>query len=273
MEERLIMIGDVAIGDGRPLALIAGPCVIESRDGCLAIAEVARDICAKVGVPYIFKASFDKANRTSVDSYRGPGIEEGLRILEDVRAAIGVPVLSDVHWPEQCAIAAEVLDILQIPAFLARQTDLVVAAGKTGKPVNVKKAQFMAPSDMAPVCEKIRSTGNHQIALTDRGTAFGYNRLVSDMRSIPRMQALGCPVIFDATHSVQEPGGQGTHSGGERDMVETLSLAAIAAGADALFLETHPDPDNGLCDIATMLPLSQLAPLLSKAAAIRQVVG
>jgi len=270
---RVVKIANFAVGRGQPLFLVAGPCVIESRDLCLRVAEAMKETCARLGIPYIFKASYDKANRTSARSFRGPGLEKGLRILEEVRRRLDVPLLSDVHLPEQCEPAAQVLDVLQVPAFLCRQTDLVVAAAKAGKPLNIKKAQFMAPEDMGNVCNKARAAGNGQIILTERGTAFGYHRLINDMRAIPRMQALGCPVLFDGTHSVQEPGGQGDRSGGEREMIIPLSLAAVAAGADGLFLEVHPEPEKALSDAASMLPLSAVAALLEKARRIREIVA
>ena len=273
MTNTLVEIGDIRAGASQPLILVAGPCVIESRDLCLRIAEEVSDLCKRLEIPYIFKASYDKANRTSVNSFRGPGQEEGLKILAEVRGQLGMPVLSDVHLPDECAPAAEALDVLQIPAFLCRQTDLITAAAKTGKPLNIKKAQFMAPEDMANACGKARAAGNDRVLLTERGTAFGYRRLVNDMRSIPRMQALGCPVLFDGTHSVQEPGGQGDKSGGEREMIIPLTLAAMAAGADGLFLEVHPEPDKALCDAASMLPLTALEALLVKAKRIREVVS
>jgi 2-dehydro-3-deoxyphosphooctonate aldolase (KDO 8-P synthase) len=269
---RQVDISGLIVGEGRPLFLIAGPCVMESRDLCFRIAEQAKAVCDALNVPFIFKASFDKANRTSAASFRGPGLEEGLKTMSDVRKEFGVPVLSDVHLPDQCAPAAEVLDVLQVPAFLCRQTDLLVAAARTGKPLNIKKAQFLAPEDMGNVCDKARSEGNDKLLLTERGTSFGYHRLVNDMRAIPKMQALGCPVVFDGTHSVQEPGGQGDRTGGERAMVAALTLAAVAAGADGLFLEIHPDPDKALSDAASMLPLVQLKPLLERAVRIREIV-
>jgi len=271
-EKRVARIRELALGEGLPLLLVAGPCVIESRELCLRIAEQIKSACAAAQVPCVFKASFDKANRTSIESYRGPGLEEGLRILEEVRAAVDVPVLSDVHLPDQCQAAGEALDALQIPAFLSRQTDLITAAARTGKAINIKKAQFMAPDDMAHPCAKAEAAGNNNLILTDRGTSFGYHQLVSDMRCIPRMQALGRPVLFDATHSVQLPGGQGKSSGGCREMAIPLALAAVAAGADGLFLEVHPDPDKGLSDAATMLPLDQLPEILAKARKIREII-
>ena len=273
MDARSVDLGGLTIGAGAPLMVVAGPCVIESRDLCFSIAEGMKRICMAAGLPYVFKASYDKANRTSAASFRGPGIDEGLRILADVRGEFDVPVLSDVHQPGECAPAGQVLDALQIPAFLCRQTDLVVAAAETGKPLNIKKAQFMAPQDMANVRAKAYAAGNEQVILTERGTSFGYHCLVSDMRAIPRMQALGAPVLFDATHSVQEPGGQGERSGGDRTMATPLALAAVAAGADGLFLEVHPDPEAGLSDAATMLPLDEVEALLTKARRIHEVVA
>ena len=271
MSERTVQIGEFFIGGDQPLVLVAGPCVIESRDLCFRVAEAMKTLCARLGVPYVFKASYDKANRTSIQSFRGPGLQEGLRILDDVRRQFEVPVLSDVHQPSDCEPAAQVLDMLQVPAFLCRQTDLVVAAARAGKPLNIKKAQFLAPEDMANVCAKARAAGNDRVVLTERGSSFGYHCLISDMRAIPRMQGLGCPVIFDGTHSVQEPGAQGDRSGGHPDLVMPLCMAAIAAGADGLFLEVHPEPAKGLSDAATMLPLAAIPALLSKAVRIRQI--
>lgn len=268
---RRVRIRGIAIGAGEPLALIAGPCVIESREICLRIAERLKRIAVEQQVPLIFKASYDKANRTSIRSYRGPGLAAGLEILAAVRDEYGLPLLSDVHSPAEASAAGETLDALQIPAFLCRQTDLLVAAAKTGKPVNIKKGQFMAPWDMAHVVEKLRSAGNEQCLLTERGSSFGYNNLVSDMRSIPIMQRLGCPVVFDATHSTQLPGGEQGVSGGQRGMAIPLALAAVAAGADALFLEVHEQPEKGLSDAATMLPLDWLPDLLHRARAIREL--
>ena len=271
MAERTVKVGEFFIGEGQELALMAGPCVIESREICFQVADAMKTLCARLGIPCIFKASYDKANRTSLNSFRGPGLQEGLRILEEVKRRFELPVMSDVHLPQECAAAAEVLDLLQIPAFLCRQTDLVVAAAKTGKPLNIKKAQFMAPEDMGNVCNKARAAGNPHVILTERGTSFGYHRLITDMRAIPRMQSLGCPVIFDGTHSVQEPGGKGDRSGGDRAMVSPLCLAAVAAGADGLFLEVHPEPEKALSDAASMLPLSSVPELLSRARAIRHL--
>ena len=256
-------ITPVAIGPGAPLALIAGPCVIESRDLCLRIAERLVAITRKLHIGYIFKASFDKANRTSLSSFRGPGLEAGLAVLAQVKQQFGVPVCCDIHLPEQAVPAAEVLDILQIPAFLARQTDLVTAAARTGKPVQVKKPQFLAPWDMKNVVTKITESGNEQITLVERGTTFGYNRLITDMTAIAQMQALGYPVLMDATHATQQPGGLGTASGGSPEYAGLLARAAIAAGADGLFLETHPDPPRALSDAASMLDLADIEPLLT----------
>lgn len=266
-------IGSWVIGAGCPLALIAGPCVIESREHTLALAEKLADLARARGIPFVFKASYDKANRSSIHSFRGPGLEAGLAILQEVRQSCGVPVLSDVHQVSEVQPAASVLDVLQVPAFLCRQTDLLVAVAATGKPLNVKKGQFMAPWDMQNVLEKARHAGNHQVLLTERGTCFGYNALVVDMRAIPLMQALGAPVVFDATHSTQQPGGLGKQSGGQRQMATPLALAAVAAGCDALFLEVHEDPDRALSDAATMLPLAQLPGLLDRALRVREAVA
>ncbi len=263
-----VSVGPVVIGEGRPLALIAGPCVIESEDHTLELAESIKSICTELGFPLIFKASFDKANRSSIDSYRGPGLEQGLKILAKVKTHIDGPVLSDVHQPAQARAAGDVLDVLQIPAFLCRQTDLVVAAAETGKAVNVKKGQFMSPEEMRNVVGKITACGNEQVLLTERGTFFGYHRLVNDMTAIPRMRKLA-PVVFDATHSCQFPGGQGFQSGGQRDFVGALARAAVAVGADALFVEVHDDPDNAMSDPATVLPLNRLEELLRACQAIR----
>jgi 2-dehydro-3-deoxyphosphooctonate aldolase (KDO 8-P synthase) len=260
------------LGAGAPLFLIAGPCVIESDAHAMKIAEAVARIGSDAGVPYIFKASYDKANRSSVKSFRGPGMNEGLRILGKIKAAVKVPVLTDIHEASQAAPAAEVADILQVPAFLARQTDLLVAAGKTGRVVNVKKPQFAAPQDMANVVEKIASTGNRKIILTERGSSFGYQNLVVDMRGIPMMKKLGYPVVFDATHSVQLPGGQGHASGGQPEFIEPLARAAVAAGADGVFLETHDNPAAALSDGANALPLAQLAVLLKRLKELAELV-
>jgi len=254
-------IGSLPVGDGAPLLLIAGPCVIESQDHTLRLAEAIRQVCAKVEIPYVFKASFDKANRSSIRSFRGPGLEDGLAILARVRHELGLPVLSDIHEPHQAKPAGEVLDCVQIPAFLCRQTDLLVAAAETGRCVNVKKGQFLAPEEMSNVAAKLTEGGCTNYVMTERGTFFGYNRLVNDMTAIPRMKSFA-PVVFDATHSCQRPGGAGTQSGGQREFVPTLAAAAIAAGADALFMEVHDNPDQAKSDPATVFPLEQLASLL-----------
>jgi 2-dehydro-3-deoxyphosphooctonate aldolase (KDO 8-P synthase) len=255
-------IGQIEMGPGRPLFLIAGPCVIENERLVLETAESLIRITEPLGLPLIFKSSYDKANRSSVASFRGPGMKEGLRILHKVKESLHLPVLSDVHSPEEAAEAADVLDVLQIPAFLCRQTDLLTAAANTGRPVNVKKGQFMAPWDMGSVVEKVASGGNRQILLTERGVSFGYNNLISDMRSIVIMKSYGYPVIFDATHSVQLPGGAGNASGGQREFVAPLARAAVAAGCDGLFMEVHPDPDHAPSDGPTMVPLKALSELL-----------
>ena len=275
----MIRVGDIPIGDGRPLVLIGGPCAIEDEKHALMTAERLAGIAAGRGVPFIYKSSYDKANRSSIDGYRGPGLREGLRILRRVREGIGVPVLSDVHDVSQVEPAAEVLDVLQVPAFLARQTDLVLAVARTGKVVNVKKPQFVAPEDMAHVVAKVRSTGNEAILLTERGTSFGYHNLVVDMRSLCRMRELGYPVVFDATHSVQLPGARGDRSGGERQFVPALARAAVAVGIDALFMEMHEDPDRTmadgrpLSDGPNMLRIDDLPALLDQILAIRAAVG
>jgi 2-dehydro-3-deoxyphosphooctonate aldolase (KDO 8-P synthase) len=252
--------------------VIAGPCVIEDEQIVLAIARQLQQIAAKLPVQLVFKASFDKANRTSLDSFRGPGLAAGLAILRRVAETTGLPITTDIHEPSQAAPAAEVCQLLQIPAFLARQTDLLVAAARTGRAVNVKKGQFLAPGDMRHVVAKLAAAGCRDILLSERGTFFGYGRLVNDMQSIPQMQALGVPVIFDATHSVQEPGGRGTASGGNRAMIEPLARAATAIGVDGLFFETHPDPDRALSDGPNMVPLEQFEGLLTRLLAIRQTV-
>lgn len=269
---RELTLGYVRLGGSKPLFLIAGPCVIESENHARKIAESVAKIAGDAGVPYIFKASFDKANRTSVKAFRGPGLREGLRILQRIKADYSVPVLTDIHDVSQAAPAGEICDILQIPAFLARQTDLIVAAGKTGRIVNVKKPQFMAPSDMGNVVEKLISSGTEKIILTERGASFGYNNLVVDMRSIPIMKKFGYPVVFDATHSVQLPGGQGTASGGQPEFIETLACSAVAAGVDGVFLETHDNPAEALSDGANALPLKELSALLKRLKELSEVV-
>jgi 2-dehydro-3-deoxyphosphooctonate aldolase (KDO 8-P synthase) len=245
---REVAVGGVRVGGGRPLALIGGPCAIEDEKHALLTAERIASIAADRGVPYIYKSSYDKANRSSARGYRGPGLVEGLRILRKVKETFGLPVLSDVHQVEEVAPAAEVLDVLQIPAFLCRQTDLIVAAARTGRPVNVKKGQFLAPEDMKNIADKVTGEGNPNLLLTERGTSFGYHNLVVDMRGLVVMRALGFPVVFDATHSVQLPGGAGDRSGGERHFVPALARAAVAVGVDALFMEMHEDPDRTLAD-------------------------
>lgn len=263
----------VACGAGAPLLVIAGTCVIESRESALDHARALAEIAAKLGVPLVFKASYDKANRTSIDSFRGPGLERGLEILAEVREQTGLPLLSDVHEPAHCAPAAAVLDILQIPAFLCRQTDLLLAAAGTGRTVNVKKGQFLAPKDTQGIVGKLRAAGAQSILLTERGSSFGYNELVVDMRSIPTMRAQGVPVVFDATHAVQKPGGLGKVSGGAPEHIPTLARAAVAAGADAVFFEVHRDPSQALSDGANALRLDALAELLRSLLAIRGALG
>ncbi|GAB4251778.1 3-deoxy-8-phosphooctulonate synthase [Deferrisoma sp.] len=266
-----VRIGPVAVGGGAPLALIAGPCVIESEDLVLRVAVGLSDLCGRLGIPLVFKSSYDKANRTSLDSFRGPGLEEGLRVLERVRAETGLPVLSDVHSADQARAAGEVLDCLQIPAFLCRQTDLLLAAGSTGKPVNVKKGQFLAPEDMEAAARKALAGGAAGVLLTERGTSFGYRYLVVDFQGLERMKRLGWPVVFDATHSVQQPGALCGRSGGDRSAVPALARAAAAVGVDALFLEVHPDPDRALCDGPNSVALGELEPLLRTVVALDRV--
>ena len=272
MTERTVAVGSVAFAASRPLALIAGPCVIESRDSALRHAERIRDVAAAVGVPYVFKASFDKANRTSRAGFRGPGIDEGLAILAEVRREVGVPVLTDVHDKDQVAAVAAVVDVLQTPAFLCRQTDFLVAVAAAGKPVNVKKGQFLSPAEMEHVVAKTTAGGNHQVLVTERGASFGYNNLVADMRSLAIMARFGYPVIFDATHSVQLPGGAGGSSGGQREFVPTVARAAVAAGVAGVFLEVHEDPERALSDGPNSLRLADLGSLLQSLVAIDRVV-
>jgi 2-dehydro-3-deoxyphosphooctonate aldolase (KDO 8-P synthase) len=259
-----VTIGKVRIGNARPLVLIAGPCALESRAHAFEMAAALKEIAARCGIGLIYKTSFDKANRTSGRSPRGLGLGKALTIFADLRAKLGVPVLTDVHEPDQCAAAAEAVDVLQIPAFLCRQTDLLVAAAKTGRPVNVKKGQFLAPWDMKNVVEKITGAGNRNVLVTERGVSFGYNTLVSDMRALPQLAKLGAPVIFDATHSVQQPGGQGTASGGEREFIPALARAAVAVGVAGIFIETHQDPDQAPSDGQNMSPLNEIEPLLTR---------
>lgn len=269
---RIVTIGPVKVGGGRPFVLIAGPCVIESRALALKVAAEIKKITARLKIPYIFKASYDKANRTSMDSFRGPGLSEGLAVLQEVKERVGVPVLSDVHTAEEIEDAAKVLDVLQIPAFLCRQTDLLVRAGETGRPVNIKKGQFLAPWDMGQVIRKVESTGNRSILLTERGTSFGYNNLVTDFRSLSILRQTGYPVVFDATHSVQQPGGLGTASGGQREYIPLLARCAAAAGCDAVFLEVHPTPGQALSDGPNMVALRDLEKLLKDIQAIDTIV-
>lgn len=269
---QIIKIRDFAIGGDEPLALISGPCVIEDEAKTLEIAECIKKLAHEAGMGFIFKASFDKANRTSIQSYRGPGLDKGLKILDRIKEELDVPVISDVHSPDQVEPASQVLDVIQIPAFLCRQTDLLVAAGKSGKPVNVKKGQFVGPWDMKHVAGKIQSTGATQILLTERGSSFGYNNLVVDFRNLKIMRDLGWPVVFDATHSVQTPGGQGACSGGDRAFAPLLARAAVAAGVDAVFFEVHTDPDKALCDGPNSLTMDMLSQTLGQLAAISKAV-
>jgi len=260
--QRIRVAKGAEVGGGAPLLLIAGPDVVESEAHALRMARALGEITRARAVPLVFKASFDKANRTSVDSFRGPGIEEGLRILRAVKAETGLPVTTDLHAPEQAAPVAEVVDLLQVPAFLCRQTDLLLAAGRTGRPINVKKGQFVAPWDAKHIVAKVRSAGHSSVMLTERGTTFGYNNLVVDFRSLPRMRGLGVPVCFDASHSVQLPGGRDNASGGEREFIPGLARAAVAVGVDALFFEVHDDPDRAPCDGPSQYPLDEFPDLL-----------
>ena len=267
-----VSVGTLSFSNDAPFVLVTGPCQLEGLDHARGIAEQMVETCARLGIGYVFKASYDKANRTSVAGKRGMGMDEGLKVLDTIRAEFGVPVLTDVHTAEQCAPVAEAVDILQIPAFLSRQTDLLLAAGKTGAAINVKKGQFLAPWDMKNVAAKVASTGNERIILCERGASFGYNMLVSDMRSLPIMAETGYPVMFDATHSVQFPGGAGTSSGGQREFVPPLARAAVAVGISALFIETHPDPDNAPSDGPNMVPLGEMAGLLERLKQLDEVV-
>jgi len=269
---KVVKVKEVKIGGGNPLVLIAGPCVIESRENALRIAQQLKAIAARLKVPFIFKSSYDKANRTSAKSYRGPGLAKGLQILKEVKEVFGIPILSDVHCSEEVKPAAKVLDVMQIPALLSRQTDLIKAAASTGKVINIKKGQFAAPWDMAEVIKKIESAGNKNILITERGTSFGYNNLVSDFRSLVIMRKFGYPIIYDATHSVQLPGGAGEASSGESEFVPYLSRAAVAVGCDGLFLEVHENPKVALCDGSNMLSLQQLESLLKQVKEISRLV-
>lgn len=268
IETRTVNVGDIKIGGRAPFALITGPCQLESLEHARMMAEKISEACAPTGTKFIFKASYDKANRSSISTQRGLGMEEGLKILSHIKQEFGVPVLTDVHDAAQCTPAAEVCDVLQIPAFLCRQTDLLLAAGKTGAAINIKKGQFLAPWDMGNVAAKIASTGNERIMLCDRGTSFGYNTLVSDFRGLPIMAHTGYPVVFDATHSVQQPGGQGTTSGGQREFAPVLARAAVAIGVSALFIETHEDPDNAPSDGPNMIPVDKMAAVISQLCAL-----
>jgi len=266
-------ITDFFVNQSPSLLLISGPCVIENYDITFEVAAHLKQLSQNLDIPFIFKASYDKANRTSIDSYRGPGLAEGLEILARIKNELDIQIISDVHRIREVADVAQVLDVIQIPAFLCRQTDFILEVGRTKKPINIKKGQFVAPMDMQNVVAKIRSTGNQQILLTDRGSVFGYNNLVVDMRGIPMMQQTGCPVIFDATHSVQLPGGQGSSSGGQREYAPVLARAAVAAGANGVFLEVHPDPDKALCDGPNSLKLDGVGELLKQLVAIHKLVA
>jgi len=268
-----IKTGNVVIGRGAPLALISGPCVIEDYETTRQIAAMLKDITTKLEIPFVFKASYDKANRTSVTSYRGPGLDDGLKVLAEIKQEFKIPILSDVHRISEIPTAARVLDIIQIPAFLCRQTDVVIEVARSGKVVNIKKGQFLAPWDMANVVAKITSVGNHDILITERGTMFGYNNLVVDFRGFMIMRQTGCPVIFDATHSVQLPGGAGTSSGGQRDYAPMLARAAVAAGVDGIFMEVHRDPDQALCDGPNSLKLDTIYDLLSQLKSIHETIN
>jgi 2-dehydro-3-deoxyphosphooctonate aldolase (KDO 8-P synthase) len=267
-----IKISNITVGANSPLLLIAGPCVIEDEDTVLETARRLKEICERLNIPLIFKSSYDKANRTSLKGFRGPGLKKGLKILEAVKEKYGLLILSDVHSVEEVKPAGEVLDVLQIPAFLCRQTDLILEASRTGKPVNIKKGQFLAPWDVKNIIEKFTSTGNEKLLLTERGTSFGYNNLVVDMRGIVIMRSFGYPVIFDATHSVQLPGGHGTSSGGQREFAPYLARAAVAVGIDGLFMEVHPTPDKALCDGPNMIPLSEVEDILKTLIKLRKII-
>jgi len=269
---REISIASAKLGGNNPLLIIAGPCVIESEEIVFYTAEKLKETCRTIGLPLLFKSSYDKANRTSLSSFRGPGFEKGLRILSDVRSKFDIPIISDIHSVEEVNPASEVLDALQIPAFLCRQTDIILYASRTGKPVNVKKGQFLAPWDIKNIIEKFTSTGNQNIFVTERGTSFGYNNLVVDFRGLPIMQSFGFPVIFDITHSLQLPGGMGKSSGGQREFAEPLAKAAVAVGVDGLFMEVHPEPEKALCDGPNMIKLNEVERLLSHIKSIDDVL-
>ena len=269
----LVKVDEIFIGQGSPLVLISGPCVIEDYDTTFEIASYLKELTQQLDIPFIFKASYDKANRTSINSYRGPGLIDGLKTLENIKRELGLKILSDVHAINEVTTVADILDVIQIPAFLCRQTDFILEVSKTGKPINIKKGQFLAPWDISNVVEKVVSTGNRQIMITERGTMFGYNNLVVDFRGLKIMQETGWPVIFDATHSVQLPGGSGTSSGGQREFASVLARAAVAAGVDGIFLEVHPDPDRALCDGPNSLKLDSLKGVLLQLKAIREVLA
>lgn len=271
MRSEIVHVGQVAVGGGSPLVLIAGPCVMESKALAINVAEALAGIARRLDIPLIFKSSYDKANRSGVNAFRGPGIDEGLKILSEVRCEFGIPIISDVHSCDEASVAGEVLDCLQIPAFLCRQTDLLVSAGATGKPVSIKKGQFMAPEDMSFAAEKVRFGGGGGVLLAERGTSFGYHRLIVDFEGLSRMAALGFPIVFDATHSVQRPGSRFGSSGGDRAFAAPLARAAVAVGIDALFLEVHPNPDEALCDGPNSLALDALESFLSSVLALDRV--
>src|SRR4030042_2833684 len=269
---REVKVGEIRIGRGQPLVLIAGPCVIESEEMTFRTAESLGEMSVELGMPLIFKSSFDKGNRSSLSSFRGPGIKKGLKVLGDVKKRFSLPITSDVHAVDQVEPAAEILDLLQIPALLCRQTDLISAASRTGKPVNVKKGQLLPPGEVKNITEKFVSTGNRNLLITERGSSFGYHNLVVDVRGFPIIRSLGTPVIFDVTHSLQLPGGEGSHSGGQREFAAPLMRAAVGAGVDGLFMEVHPEPDRALCDGPNMIALSELKELLKQAKAIHELV-
>lgn len=272
MKQHVISVKDLKISNELPFTLFAGPCAMESREHAFEMAGALKEITTKLGIPFVYKSSFDKANRTSLNAQRGVGMEKGLEIFADLKKELDIPVITDIHSPEQCAIVAEVVDIIQIPAFLCRQTDLLIAAAKTGKPINVKKGQFLAPWDMINVAKKIVDSGNEDVMLCERGATFGYNTLVNDMRALPIMASTGHPVVFDATHSVQQPGGAGASTGGDRTMVPYVARAAVATGVASVFMETHQDPDNAPSDGPNMVKLEDMEALLEKLVAIDKVV-
>lgn len=272
MMTKEVRIGDIVLGGGCPLVFIAGPCVIEDEETTIYIAKRLKEYSEELKIPLIFKSSYDKANRTSINSYRGPGIKEGLRVIGRVKTEVGLPVLSDVHSADEVAIASETLDALQIPAFLCRQTDLIISASNTGKPVNIKKGQFLSPWDVKNIIDKFTSTGNHSLLITERGSSFGYNNLVVDFRGLPVMRSFGYPVIFDVTHSLQLPGGQGISSGGQREFAEPLARAAVAVGVDGLFMEVHPEPERALCDGPNMIRLNEVPGLLKIVKSIHSII-